>query len=126
MCVSPGLKPGRGLKQHQRHADSVQQRRLARLKTRAWIETMRPSSSAISTVRLARLKTRAWIETSRTQRHAVAGDSLARLKTRAWIETAEAGILDRSGKVSPGLKPGRGLKHEVSDLVSTPVESRPA
>ena len=62
-AVSPGLKPGRGLKRLQMALHANPAYRLARLKTRAWIETPMCFPRAKNNVGLARLKTRAWIET---------------------------------------------------------------
>ncbi|SCC94835.1 hypothetical protein THIX_60893 [Thiomonas sp. X19] len=133
--VSLGLKPGRGLK-HSGHVRPCHAAwRLARVKTRAWIETSLSSMAAINADRLARVKTRAWIETSWIpcwQRRRIVslglkpgrglkpigwtngwnlGLSLARVKTRAWIETwTRRWPSSEPPSVSLGLKPGRGLK----------------
>ncbi|SCC94839.1 hypothetical protein THIX_60897 [Thiomonas sp. X19] len=62
--------------------------RLARVKTRAWIETFQALIFRGFYVSLARVKTRAWIETCQSTSTASTKKSLARVKTRAWIETS--------------------------------------
>ncbi|SBP89721.1 hypothetical protein THIARS_80245 [Thiomonas delicata] len=51
---------------------------------------------------------------------------LARLKTRAWIETDPPQNQCVFIVVSPGLKPGRGLKLFPLTLLAKPTPSRPA
>ncbi len=102
--VSPGLKPGRGLKLHGNAALSAVERGLARLKTRAWIETLCSPGVLPKCLRLARLKTRAWIETVSNE-------------TKMTTEDM----------VSPGLKPGRGLKQREQSASRRAIgPSRPA
>jgi len=102
---------GRGLKHRDLVASAGPGSGIARLPSRARIETrkiwrLRPRCCGI-----ARLPSRARIETTWRRRGAQRRARIARLPSRARIETACPAETATSGCESPGFPAGRGLKH---------------